>query len=349
MGDSVSSRAEEVRDFIVGNVNAHASDIAAFAAGHFGITRQAIHLHLQALVKKGLLVGEGKTKGKTYRRPATVVRLPTDGLSEHDLYLEHVKPLLQGLPHNVLSVCEYGVTEMVNNVIDHSGSNIVEVVASREGGDIVITIEDAGIGIFRKIQNDCGLDEPRLAVFELTKGKLTTDPERHTGEGVFFTSRMFDVFAIESRGLYLGRQRDGSDWLFSPDGTEGGSQTQGTTVRLSIRTDSSHTTQDVFDKYAAEQDDYAFSKTHVVVKLADTGEASFVSRSQAKRIVARLEEFREVMLDFDGVKEIGPAFADEIFRVFAAQHSDTNLVPIKMNEQVTKMWLRTLGRANDSA
>ena len=35
-------------------------------------------------------------------------------------------------------------------------------------------------------------------VWELPKsGKLTTDPDNHTGEGIFFTSRVFDEFEID--------------------------------------------------------------------------------------------------------------------------------------------------------
>ena len=33
-------------------------------------------------------------------------------------------------------------------------------------------------------------------------------------------------------------------------------------------------------------------------------------------MVARLDNFREVVLDFRGVQELGQAFADEVFRVF---------------------------------
>ena len=41
--------------------------------------------------------------------------------------------------------------------------------------------------------------DKRQALFELSKGKFTTDPSRHSGEGVFFTSRMFDDFEIDGK------------------------------------------------------------------------------------------------------------------------------------------------------
>ena len=334
-------RADEIREFIMSHIGSHGSDIATFTANHFGVTRQAVHLHLQSLESEGSLVSEGRTRGKVYSRPGIHVTMKIAGLTEHEAFQQHVQPLLDGLPDNVRSICEYGFTEMVNNVIDHSESTEVEITGSRTDQDVNLTIEDSGVGIFRKIQQECDLDDARLAIFELTKGKLTTDPTRHTGEGIFFTSRVFDFFAIESRGLYLGRHRDGDDWLFTrPSSSALDTETLGTTVHLVLRVDSNHTLLEVFDRYATEQDDYAFNKTTVVVRLAEMGEASFVSRSQAKRIVSRLEQFREVLLDFTGVEEIGPAFADEIFRVFASQHERTELLPVSMNEQVTKMWKR---------
>ena len=345
MNDSILSRADEVRAFILEHVDGHESDIPSFAAEHFGVTRQAIHIHIQALEKEGSLVSTGRTRGKIYKRPQTDVTLATDGLSEHDLYQDYVDPILVGLSDNVLSICEYGITEMVNNVIDHSGSSFVKVMTKRTQARVKLTVVDWGVGIFRKIQRDCDLEDMRLAVFELTKGKLTTDPSRHTGEGVFFTSRMFDRFSIWSYEMYLGHSRDGDDWLFNdPDDTK---VAEGTMISMEIDPASTHTRAEVFDKYSAEQDDYAFSKTHVVVKLADMGEASFVSRSQAKRIVSRLEEFREVVVDFEGVAEIGPAFSDEIFRVFASQHPSTHLLPVSMNEQTTKMVSRALSHGSN--
>ena len=43
------------------------------------------------------------------------------------------------------------------------------------------------------------------------------------------------------------------------------------------------------------------------MRLMDTGDDSFVSRSQAKRALARLPRFKEVLLDFDGVQSITTA------------------------------------------
>lgn len=118
-----------------------------------------------------------------------------------------------------------------------------------------------------------------------------------------------------------------------------------TTVFMRIDPRSSATLSEMFEHYAAARDDYAFSKTNVVLRLLATGDdASFVSRSQAKRVLARLPRFKEVLLDFEGVKSIGPAFSDEIFRVFASAHPDVHLTPMRATDDVARM----IQRARDA-
>lgn len=67
----------------------------------------------------------------------------------------------------------------------------------------------------------------------------------------------------------------------------------------------------------------------------------------AGRLHGTGERFDEALLDFKGVRSIGPAFADEIFRVFAAAHPNVQLIAINANEQVTAMIRRaTAARAD---
>jgi len=66
------------------------------------------------------------------------------------------------------------------------------------------------------------------------------------------------------------------------------------------------------------------------------GEA-LLARSQAKRLINRFERFLEVILDFDGVTEIGQAFADEIFRVFHNDYPDVHLIPVNCSDNVNRM------------
>ena len=94
-------------------------------------------------------------------------------------------------------------------------------------------------------------------------------------------------------------------------------------------------------------DDFTFNKTVVPMKLAKYGMDELVSRSQAKRLLARVDLFKIVIFDFQDVASIGQAFADQIFRVFAKDHPDIELVPVHVQPAVKEMIerARALGRA----
>lgn len=325
---------EQIGEFIFRNVAKHPGDITAVTASHFNITRQAAHRHVSTLVRKGLLKAEGTTRSRKYALQCLFERTTTlavQNLAEDKVWREHVAPLLPDLPANVFNICNYGFTEMVNNVIDHSGSDNLTFTIALTAVSIDIAVKDNGVGIFNKIQKECSLDDPLHSLLELSKGKLTTDPKRHSGEGIFFTSRMFDVFMIHSGNLIFARLED-NDFLLEVKA----SHVQGTEINMRIDLASTQTTQAVFDYFAVDNS-FGFNKTIVPVFLSAYGDENLVSRSQAKRLLARFEVFKEVVLDFTKVESIGQAFADEVFRVFADEHPDLKIIPIRGNEQIEKM------------
>ncbi len=256
---------------------------------------------------------------------------------------EHISPHLQNLPDNIVHICEYGFSEMLNNAIDHSEGTHCKVRLARNYALVRLEVLDNGVGIFEKIARECNLVDKREAILELSKGKLTTDSSRHTGEGIFFTSRMFDRFTIMSGDLRYSRtKRDDDEWLVESKFQKwlirskfGKEYERGTCVVLEIPTDSPLTTKEVFDKFV--DDDYRFSRTHVPLVLATYEGENLVSRSQARRLLSRVERFSEVMLDFRGITGIGQAFADEIFRVWTKDHPNTKLVTMGVSGDVQKM------------
>jgi len=160
---------------------------------------------------------------------------------------------------------------------------------------------------------------------------LTTDPKKHSGEGIFFSSRMFDLFVIHSGNVIFAHLKD-NDYLLETRA----STVQGTTIKMCINTASARTVQEIFNTYTGECE-FGFTKTIVPVFLSAYGEENLVSRSQAKRLLARFEVFKEIVLDFSKVDSIGQAFADEVFRVFVQEHPDLMLIPSNANEQVKNM------------
>jgi len=263
---------------------------------------------------------------------------PLDGkLSEDRVWRQDILPQLTALPDNVRSIWSYAFTEMLNNAIDHSEGSSVVITLTQNAVWHKITIHDNGVGIFKKIQHALDLDDENHAVLELVKGKLTTDAQRHSGEGIFFTSRSVDLFAILSGTVhFLHQDHQAEDFIFGKDYSH--STHKGTTVILQLDHDSPRTMKEVFDTYTTEHDGgFGFDKTIVPVRLALQGDDMLISRSQAKRLLNRFERFKVVLLDFEGVSEIGQAFADEVFRVFPNFHPATDICALNTNDRVCKM------------
>lgn len=309
-------------------------NVAAHLAQALGVSRQASSTRLLKAAQAGLITRTGHGAGVRYAL-ATQTQVhqsyPRAGLSEDRVWQQLLAPVVADLLEKVRDVWRYGATEMVNNAVDHSGSPQVHVGMRRNALFTQAWVTDDGEGIFLRIQRALGLFDPREAILELAKGKFTTDPANHSGEGIFFSSKVFDVFDIRSGRLHFAHDDGKVDVLFERD-----ADAPGTTVFMQLANNSPRTTRAVFDEFAAPEE-YSFAKTLVPVKLAQHEGEKLVSRSQAKRLTMRFERFQTVVLDFAGVEEIGQAFADEVFRVFQAAHPQTMLVPANMAPGVKQM------------
>lgn len=344
----VRSGGELVRRFLIERIAAHPTDIVRVAAEKFDCTRQAVHKHLQRLVAEGSVVVSGQTRNKRYEL-APLVKWSRryelgDGLAEDVVWRTDVSPLLGKLPENVLSLWHYGFTEMVNNVIDHSGARHLTISLIKTAAGTTIDIYDDGVGIFKKIQGALHLADERHAVLELAKGKFTTDPMNHSGEGIFFSSRVFDRFVIASGEVYFSHEFDEKeDWILQASSASGG-----TLVRMTLHNHTARTLKKVFDKFASDAD-YGFTKTVVPVRLMRYGDDNLVSRSQAKRLLSRFDRFKVVVLDFAGIASVGQAFADEVFRVFRAKHPQVEIVPVHASSEIKRMISRAESLGLDDA
>lgn len=313
--------------------------VATTAAVELGVSRQTIAARLRRMAAEHVIKAEGQGRGRRYELlPLLSVRKShlLAGLDEHRLWMTDIAPLVSDLAPNVVDIWRYGITEMVNNAIDHSEGQRVVVWVERNALRTVMKVSDDGEGIFQRIQRLMGFYDPRESILELAKGKLTTDPARHSGEGVFFSSRMFDRFSIMSRNLCFSHEVTHDDWLIDDE-----REFAGTTVMMMLDNDSPRTTTAIFDQFAAPEE-FTFARTIVPVRLAQHEGEKLVSRSQAKRLTMRFERFQTVVLDFAGVEEIGQAFADEVFRVFQATHPALEMTPVNMTEGVRRMVTRAL-------
>jgi hypothetical protein len=225
----------------------------------------------------------------------------------------------------------------MNNAIEHSAGHEVFVTIDKTAIATKMAITDDGQGIFKKIQRELGLNNEHDAVLELAKGKLTTDPTHHSGEGIFFTSRMFDDFSIHSGTVsFLHTHDEDEERLYGDWVLDGEVCEDGTKVFMEITNTASRTTKEVFDRFTSGED-YGFTKTTIPVRLAKYGDEQLISRSQAKRLLTRIDRFKVVLFQFDKIDTIGQAFADEVFRVFMNAHPDIELYALGTTPAIEHM------------
>ena len=331
----VRARGEGVRQFILENVEKHSHAMTALTSEKFHISRQAAHRHLKNLVSQGALAQKGHTRSRTYQLTPLLEHQESftfaPGIDEDFAWAQHVEPIVGKFPENVVSIWQYCFTEMFNNAMDHSEAPGAFLRITKTAANTQMILMDAGVGIFKKIQTAMNLADERHAILELSKGKLTTDPIKHTGQGLFFTSRLLDSFDILSGNVYfshvLGTEED---WIVERPESQAG-----TAIFMKLNNHTSKTFKNISDSYS-DEDDLGFIKTVVPVKLAQYGNENLISRSQAKRVMARVELFKIVVLNFDGVPTVGQAFTDEIFRVFANTHPTIKIVSINANSDVKR-------------
>ena len=313
----------------------------SFSAQEFaeqkGLSIQSIYRYLKELESEGKIKREklGRNNVFSLVDEEMSMSFPLENLAEDVLWKTSVAPFFKTLPDIAKSNLAYAFTEIVNNAIDHSEGSQVTIHLSKNGCKAKVEIADDGIGIFTKIAESMKLEEKSFAVLELAKGKFTTAPSSHTGEGVFFSSKVVDEFAIISDDLaFYGPSSDNEPYLNKAD-----SNVKGTKVIMAIKNNHTQTSKQVFDSFTQAPDDYGFSKTIVPVRLLEYGDAAplVVSRSQAKRLMVRFEKFENIVLDFEGISDIGQGFADELFRVFPSQHKGTKLTPINCSDDIQCM------------
>ena len=95
----------------------------------------------------------------------------------------------------------FAFTKMLNNAIDHSGSETASIKWWTSADQWSFEIRDYGVGAFPKLHDGLNLASDFEAVQELSKGKRTTDRPNHGGQGIFFTSKGVDVFRLTSAGI----------------------------------------------------------------------------------------------------------------------------------------------------
>jgi len=315
-----------------------------------GFSRAYINRFLRDMQDKGRIVLIGKANQARYipatatalkkmKRKITQYRRTFINKELHEEFvLADIKQstgVFARLRANVAESAEYGFTEMLNNAIEHSRSKTVTVALALEHDSVSFSVIDHGIGIFRNIMQKSNVRSEVEAIQDLLKGKQTTAPEGHSGEGIFFTSKIADRLIINSSKKKLIFDNIIDD-IFINEGVV----STGTTVEFHLSLFSSKNLKKIFRRYTDKH--YKFDKTKITVHVFQQG-TSFMSRSEARRILSGLEKFATVILDFKGVRSVGQGFADEIFRVWQNRHPKIKIETMNAGENVRFMINHVVG------
>ena len=276
----------------------------------------------------------------TLRRPVftpgamrqVVRRYPLAGLHEDTPWVQDFLPYFK-LPDPVAQLAQHAFTELLNNAIEHSGGTQVTVSMRQTPQQLQLLVSDDGRGIFDAIGETYQITDPAQAMLELAKGKLSTKPDGHNGRGLFFTARLADIIDLHANAQAF-QQRD---WQREQWHRTRPACRQGTAVYVAISLDTERRLDDVLRRYSLDGQGYGFDRTVVPLQLVTGPQLALASRAQARRVALRLQRFRRVELDFDGLTDVGHGFADELLRVFQHQHPEVDLVPVNMSPQVAAL------------
>ena len=335
----MQTQADKIKNFILNHVSQHAHDIVSVAMVKFGVSRTTVLRHVQHLIHQKKVTKTGQTKQITYTLTADLNKQLSTNLNknfdEFEFFNEHFSQILRkNMNENAYAICEYVITELLNNCKDHSMGSKASISTHLEGDVFHCAIDDNGQGLFKSIEENSSFTDVRDIIFELSKGKLTRDPMNHTGEGLFFSSRAVDEFTIFANAYQFIRDNLENDWTFCE-----ASCVKGTRVTFEINKNTARNLTALFEAYT---ENFAFNKTDILVDLSQHFGERLISRSQAKRVCRRLENFTHVTLDFKKVEAVGQGFADQLFRVYQRENPNLVITYIHANASVDYMIKRAL-------
>ncbi|MCR5589995.1 MAG: DUF4325 domain-containing protein [Lachnospiraceae bacterium] len=338
------AKRRDIKQYLLRKIDDDDQAMMQKVSEEFGISHTSIKRYLEAESAEGhimkspdRLCGYSLIKRSVVRNYGIKDFLESDDYAAYNDFQSDLT-----VNDNALKIWRYVLPEMFNNALEHSEGSLITVRAEMCTLYTEIAMTDDGVGIFRKIADglmDYGYPHPSLedAATELYKGKFTTKPENHTGEGIFFSMHMLDRFAASSDGTLLRRGFPGVPSVvrshllaYAMKLTK-----KGTVVYMRLENDTRREIGKVLSRYADADD--GFIRTVIPVFEA-CHDCDPVGRSQARRLCTRLDGFKEAVFDFENVDIMGQGFADEVFRVYQNAHPKIKLSCVNMNTFVRTMY-----------
>ncbi len=348
-------RRERVKKYLCEKIDARSKDYVKKVCATFDLSSTSVYRYLKELVDENVLEktdGEIPYQLKTERFKFSF--FPKKERLEETRVYRIVRDSFPEVSQQAKYCWDYVFAEIMNNAIDHADAETIVCEIERNRLYTRVLIGDDGVGIFRNIQRFFKEERNETldlqdAVVVLFSGKFTTNSKSHAGEGIFFSSQIADEFYIYSDDLLFTRNscdlNEGKTFEYRRDDV-----LLKTVVVMKIANDSRKESSKIFDKYTEMDENgvYNFDKTSV--PLANMIVDGYpIARSQARRVATNFLKFRKVIVDFKGVREIGQAFAHELFVVFARENPKIRLEYVGANAFVKRMIERIIADAANDA
>lgn len=311
----------------------HPADLDHVVAQRLGGSLRTARQWLARLASLGWLQRSG-TSRRPHWRPGVLRqvtrRYALDGLQEDHPWTRDFAPAFDLRP-NVARLAQHAFMELLNNAVDHSGGSCVAVSMRQTALHLQLLVSDDGVGLFQRIEQAHGIDDAALAMLELAKGRLTSQPDRHAGRGLFYTARLADMLDLHANQHGF-RHAAAAGWQPARAAAD-----RGTAVFVGLALDTPRTLDEVLRSASTDGQGYGLERTRVPLRLLCPAGTALDSRAQARRVAARLDRFGHAELDFAGIDSLGHSFADELFRVLPAQQPGWSAQVCNATTPVTRM------------
>ena len=330
----------KIKNFILDNISQHQKDIIQASIERFGVSRQAIHKHMNSLINDKKVIAHGATKGRYYELIPSVnynKHIDIDSnLSVEEIMKLYVKPHIEVLPRNILEIFEFSISALINNIFEHADASKLYYKIFINHNEAHFILNDNGIGIFNNIKSKLKLPNIHFSALELTKGYVSINPKHHSGEELKAVINLFDVVQIDSSGKSLTYVNKTTDWEFKPS-----LQKKGSRFHLKISASTKRTCAEIFGKIFGNEK----SRIRIPVNLLDISEHKvIISRSQAKNLLRNVENYKKVEFDFKKIDLIGPAFADALIVGAKKCNQLADIKWVNTNNTVDLLMSRSLRR-----
>ena len=162
-------RLKEVEQALLEHVFWGSASPVRQVARQFGLARQTVHQYVRRLIQEQKLMGSGGRRWRHYQLrhfdQDTREFALKSGLNEDRVWNEFIREKILEIGTNEQEILHYGLTEMVNNAMDHSEGQKVTAHFWRTAVSVTLRVADDGVGIFRRFRENCSFairDSPCL-------------------------------------------------------------------------------------------------------------------------------------------------------------------------------------------